>query len=674
MNLMSYCSYVFFIVVGFSLVTYAMELDPGAPIPIRVQPHLQPVGRAQVPSPAILQPPLPVQPPVPPRPNEEEQRQEEERRQKEQEDEIDWKIKLPQDILSGFSYLLNKLSYAISRPGVNILDHIAAEYSAENIFENLAQQFDPAARAGQGGAGNKAFSNFWRTLAQQFAQDGAGKATLDNITRGAIQTFFETLARHMEAPLDGAGAEGNREGRAISHALQAFLTMITNELKSNRLQELFNTLIANWNQIIQEDGPLAELLRTIDAGVKAQIERVNATIEEGVAGIGEQANIQAKKLSDDLAKKVDEVGENLKGHYKDVAQDVEKRYEDVAKDVEKRYERIKEATARWGVATALFAASAWFGSRFFWNSIERYFTQPELITDSSYKDLWQQMNNYFWPQPLVFREMVFSKEVKRELDNIVAITKHIAQENQKKQAHVRYLNVLLWGPPGTGKTMFAKELAKKSGLDYAITSGAAFSKFDVAGGITAIDRLFNWAEKSTKGLIIFIDEAEAFLAERDRTRVKEENQLVTHFLSRTGEGSSKVMLIFATNKPEVLDEAIRRRTQRSIELGLPAKPEAAKILRLYRDKTLLDKEHNTSEFIESVKENLSDEVIDDLADKLKGLAASELEDFINDIKVNADITDSRRVTNDVIEYVIELSLRKHKEFISHFHHQAASAA
>ena len=642
MKFITYCLHIFTL-LGLSLVAYGMEPDPHAALGRNVaagviRPVVPPVVKMQPQVPPAV---LPVeQPPVAPRQNEEERRQEEEKGFELNE--------LVKDIGRGLSWLA-------SRPFVGIGSQIGAEFSAERFLDNLAQQFDPAARAGQGGAGNRAVSNFWRTFAQQFGPRGAGRETLDNITRGAIQTFFETLAQHMEAPLEGERADGNREGRAISHALQAMLQMLERELNNGGFERLSASFLDMWNRHIREGGPIARLLQTIEA----QIERLKNQLEKGVEDIGKQANVQAEKLG----KKVENVVKNVKDNYKEVAV-----------DAEERYKRI-EASLKWAaLITATVTASAWFGSRFFWNSVERYFTQPELVTESSYKNVWEQVTNYFWPQPLVFREMIFSKEVKRELDNVVAITKHVAQENQKNNhAQVRYLNVLLWGPPGTGKTMFAKELAKKSGLDYAITSGASFSKFDIAGGIAAIDRLFNWAEKSKKGLIIFIDEAEAFLAERDRTKVKEENQLVTHFLSRTGEGSSKFMLIFATNKPEVLDEAIRRRTQRSIELGLPAKPEAAKILRLYRDKILLDKEHNIPELIDSVKVNLSDEAIEQLAEKLKGLAASELEDFINDVKVNADITDNRTVTKDVIDYVIDLSRRKHDEFVSHFHHAAPAA-
>ena len=66
---------------------------------------------------------------------------------------------------------------------------------------------------------------------------------------------------------------------------------------------------------------------------------------------------------------------------------------------------------------------------------------------------------------------------------------------------------------GTGKTLVAKRMARTSGLDYAIMSGG-----DVAplGGnaVTQLHSMFDWAETSRKGLLLFIDEADAFLGRR----------------------------------------------------------------------------------------------------------------------------------------------------------------
>lgn len=74
-------------------------------------------------------------------------------------------------------------------------------------------------------------------------------------------------------------------------------------------------------------------------------------------------------------------------------------------------------------------------------------------------------------------------------------------------------HLLLHGPPGTGKTLFAKSLAYASGLDYAILTGG-----DVAplgrDGVTQIHKVFDWANNSQRGVLLFVDEADAFLRKR----------------------------------------------------------------------------------------------------------------------------------------------------------------
>ena len=66
---------------------------------------------------------------------------------------------------------------------------------------------------------------------------------------------------------------------------------------------------------------------------------------------------------------------------------------------------------------------------------------------------------------------------------------------------------------GTGKSMAAKRLAHTAGLDYAIMSGGDVAPLG-GGAVSQLHELFDWAERSRKGLLLFIDEADAFLGVR----------------------------------------------------------------------------------------------------------------------------------------------------------------
>lgn len=162
----------------------------------------------------------------------------------------------------------------------------------------------------------------------------------------------------------------------------------------------------------------------------------------------------------------------------------------------------------------------------------------------------------------------------------------IATRNTKKNKGM-YRNVLMYGPPGTGKTLFAKRLAQHSGMDYAIMSGG-----DVAPmgreGVSAIHRLFDWAGSSRRGLLLFVDEADAFLRKRSSEMISEDLRATLNaFLYRTGEQSNKFMLVLASNTPEQFDWAVNDRLDEMVEFELPELSERERMVRLYFDKFVL---------------------------------------------------------------------------------------
>lgn len=169
--------------------------------------------------------------------------------------------------------------------------------------------------------------------------------------------------------------------------------------------------------------------------------------------------------------------------------------------------------------------------------------------------------------------------------------KEIAEEvKAAQQTGDDLYNVMFYGPPGVGKTMFAKELARYSGLDYAVLSGADFTQLPVGKAITKLHELIDWAEHNERGTILFIDECEAFLRNRALGNATEASRKLTQaFLSRVEKPSAKkLMIVFATNCPEQLDPAALSRISKRIEFTLPSNAEAAKILDLYLSKATAD--------------------------------------------------------------------------------------
>ncbi|XP_024126763.1 ATPase family AAA domain containing 3 [Oryzias melastigma] len=163
----------------------------------------------------------------------------------------------------------------------------------------------------------------------------------------------------------------------------------------------------------------------------------------------------------------------------------------------------------------------------------------------------------------------------------------IATRNTRQNKGL-YRNILMYGPPGTGKTLFAKKLAVHSGMDYAIMTGG-----DVApmgrDGVTAMHKVFDWATTSRRGLLLFVDEADAFLRKRATEKISEDLRATLNaFLYRTGEQSNKFMLVLASNQPEQFDWAINDRIDEIVNFALPGLEERERLVRLYFDKYVLE--------------------------------------------------------------------------------------
>ncbi|KAJ1415324.1 P-loop containing nucleoside triphosphate hydrolase [Sesbania bispinosa] len=176
-----------------------------------------------------------------------------------------------------------------------------------------------------------------------------------------------------------------------------------------------------------------------------------------------------------------------------------------------------------GGATALAAGvyTTREGAKVTWGYINRILGQPSLIRESSMEK--------FPEKPIGSQNglgnVILHPSLQRRIE-------HLARATSNTKAHqAPFRNMLFYGPPGTGKTMVAREIARKSklfkkvclttvdssnfavkGLDYAMMTGGDVAPLGPQA-VTKIHELFDWAKKSRKGLLLFIDEADAFLCE-----------------------------------------------------------------------------------------------------------------------------------------------------------------
>jgi len=129
--------------------------------------------------------------------------------------------------------------------------------------------------------------------------------------------------------------------------------------------------------------------------------------------------------------------------------------------------------------------------------------------------------------------------------------------------------------------MVAQRFAEYSGLEYAIMAGGDVAPLQEQA-VTELHKLFKWVKRSRRGVLLFIDEADAFLANRNQGSMSEPlRNALTTMLYHTGTPSSQFMLVLATNRPQDLDSAIHSRVDESVEFGLPEADARADMVRLY---------------------------------------------------------------------------------------------
>lgn len=176
-------------------------------------------------------------------------------------------------------------------------------------------------------------------------------------------------------------------------------------------------------------------------------------------------------------------------------------------------------------------------------------------------------------------------DVKIELQEIIDFMKN--PKRYKSFGARMPRGVLLIGPPGVGKTMIAKAVANAAEVPFYYQSGASFVQIYVGMGAKRVHELFAAAKKNAPS-IIFIDEIDAVGKKRGGERNDEREGTLNQLLTEIDgfEGSSGVIVVAATNKIEVLDEALLRagRFDRRVFVELPTKKERESILMKYLTK------------------------------------------------------------------------------------------
>jgi len=158
--------------------------------------------------------------------------------------------------------------------------------------------------------------------------------------------------------------------------------------------------------------------------------------------------------------------------------------------------------------------------------------------------------------------------------------------------------VLLHGPPGTGKTLLAKAVANETNSHFIVINGPEIMSKYYGQSEENLRKKFEEAEQNAPS-IIFIDEIDAIAPKREEVRGEVERRVVAQLLSIMDglKSRGKVVVIAATNVPNILDPALRRpgRFDREIEIGVPSREGREGVLKIHTRNMPLAKNVNLSE-------------------------------------------------------------------------------
>lgn len=222
-----------------------------------------------------------------------------------------------------------------------------------------------------------------------------------------------------------------------------------------------------------------------------------------------------------------------------------------------------------------------------------------------------------------FDDVAGQDQAKREVAELVEFLRE-PERFQRVGAEVPH-GVLLMGPPGTGKTLLAKALAGEADVPFFSTSGSEFIEVFVGVGAGRVRKMFEAARKAAPA-VIFIDELDSI----GRTRGTglggghdEREQTLNQILAELDGfgGKEAVVVLAATNRPDVLDPALLRpgRFDRHVTLNLPDRTARRAILDIHADGLPID----------------APEALDEIADGTPGFAGADLRNLLNEAAINA---------------------------------------
>ncbi|XP_068649954.1 uncharacterized protein [Aristolochia californica] len=470
--------------------------------------------------------------------------------------------------------------------------------------------------------------------------------------------------------------------------LKAQMARQDDELARKRMEEEHELQRARNQELVkmqeESNNRLEQIRRATEEHIQAQhrkTEQKKAEMERETIKVRSIAEAEGRaheaKLAEDVNKRM--LAERLKGEKEKLIEAINTTFEHIRAGFHALTNPDTLMMAVGGVT--VLAAGIYLtreGAKVYWAYIDRKLGQPSLIRESSrgkypWSGLFSRgMTNVFrrsgegagpGKNGGMFGEVVLHPSLQKRIQQLASATANTRSHG------AQFRNMLFYGPPGTGKTMAAKELAHKSGLDYALMTGGDVVPLGPQA-VTKIHELFAWAENSRKGLLLFIDEADAFLCERNKTYMSEsQRSALNALLAQTGDQSKNVVIALATNRPGDLDSAVIDRVDECLEFPLPGEDERFKLLKLYLDKYIAQMGENKSgwpTFFQKKQrkieiKGLSDDVIREAAAKTEGFSGREIAKLMASVQAAVYGTKDCILDANLFREVVDFKVAEHQQ-------------
>lgn len=273
------------------------------------------------------------------------------------------------------------------------------------------------------------------------------------------------------------------------------------------------------------------------------------------------------------------------------------------------------------------------GTKWLNRKIDEAFNKPSIYKVDTAKTLSEDK------QRMSGELLVNGPEVQRQCNEVVELMRWHNALPKDKQREYKFKGVLFYGSPGTGKTSLARTIAYRSGWNLIELIADDFFKIkDMADRLAVLEEMFAKAEKLGK-TVIFLDEFENMVKDRDLTGGAS-NPMLMKMLKLTEQGSSKFIIIAATNRKNDIDKAMLRRMRWQVEVPLPGLRQRYQILNNYFDTLLRNKGFTTK--LDAMK----------LAQTLHSESGARLESFVERMRDRARLYGQTEIDEKIAREIL----------------------